>query len=355
MKIGILTFHRAWNYGAVLQCYALQEVLKSMGYDVWVIDYFDPWSAKVYQVIDFGYLKKNISHPKAWYYYLKGSMDRKRRKVVFVKFVKDHIHLTDSCQLNSIPQNFDRYIVGSDQMWSHSCLGGKEDPVYMGTFKHSPESKILTYAVSTNKESLLKMGSEKLKTYAKNFSSLSFREESFAELFAELTGFKPHVDLDPTLLTENSTWLPLLNNKWKNRKYLVTYQVAGRGGKNDALRRKAKNIAKEKSLEYIDLSDMTYSVSNFLSIIKYAQGVITSSFHATVFSLIFHTPFWAVKINDGHDGRYVNLLKTVDAEDSLIDVNDDFTMPRSIDYTAISSNMLKLRERSLNYLRGAIR
>lgn len=116
MKIGILTFHRAHNYGAVLQCYALQQRLKMAGYDVSVIDYRQPAIERAYKCFDVLYLLKNVFHLKKVYTYLKEFGNRKQTSVVFEDF-SSLFTKTEACSASSLPQNFDAYIIGSDQLW----------------------------------------------------------------------------------------------------------------------------------------------------------------------------------------------------------------------------------------------
>lgn len=348
MKIGILTFHRACNYGAVLQCYALQEVLKSIGHDVSVIDYADYHTSEVYKVISFYVIRNEILCPKSFLRYLIKIPFRIKSKRIFEDFVSHYLNITQRCNCNTIPQDFDIYIIGSDQLWSLSCLGGRENPVYMGDFKHSPFSKIIGYAISTTPKSLETIGTLKLERYSNNFSSLSFREESNVNILSQLIGINAHIDIDPTLLSNNKTWKALINDNWGKRKYVFTYQA--RGSKGDLMRRKAKYLAKKEGWEYLDMSASIFSVADFISAIKYAQCIITSSFHATVFSLIFKKPFWAIMLNDGHDARYIDLLHKIGADEAIKDLNFPIEQPKRLDYTMIESRLRPIRENSLDYL-----
>ena len=88
MKVGILTFHRALNYGAVLQSYALQQVLKDLGYDACIIDYKQKHIEKIYKVFDFEYFLSLFCHPYALYLYLKNINNRKIRNGTRMLFHK---------------------------------------------------------------------------------------------------------------------------------------------------------------------------------------------------------------------------------------------------------------------------
>ena len=249
----------------------------------------------------------------------------------------------------------DLYIIGSDQLWGMICIAGKykdglEDKVYMGNFRRGAHSRLIGYAISSNVKSIETIKKESLINYVNKFNAISFREEEISKLVEEKTGVKTRTDIDPTLLTEKTTWQHLLNDNWKKRKYLLFYQV--RVPKGDVLRINAKELAKQEKLEFVDLSNMTYSVEDFVSAFAYAKCVITSSFHATVFSLIFERQFYSVQLYDGHDGRYVNLLKLLGAEDALSDINikNHSLKKLNLNYSLINNNLATLRNKSLYYL-----
>lgn len=353
MKIGILTFHKAHNYGAVLQCYAMQEFLRSKGHSVFVIDYKQEIMEGHHKFFHFHQIKKALPHPRALVRYVLSFPKRIKRERKFHQFLKSHISLTAQCDAKSIPQDFDLYIVGSDQLWSLGCVGkafarGEEDPVYMGNFRHAETSKIITYAVSTNSCSLETIGSDKLQEYAQNFSAISFREENLAKLMEQYCQQKIYVSLDPTLLHPQHIWKPLINDKWKNKKYLIYYQL--RSDRKGMLKTSVQSIARKHELEFIDFSDMMHDVEDFVTAIKYARCIITSSFHATVFSLIFEKAFYAVELEDGHDDRYVDLLTRLNATEALIKCNKVHSLPPALNYENINRRLEELRSPSFQYL-----
>lgn len=358
MKIGIITFHRAHNYGAVLQAYALQEFLKTMGHDVAIIDYRQKVIETIYNVLNLHKLNKLLLTPKALIRYLLGIGIRAWKGKNFNEFLQKYIALTEKCNTKNIPQNQDAYIIGSDQLWSKNSLRvtanspAEEDPVYMGEFEHTPNAKIITYAVSTNTKSLEMIGKEKLEQYARNFFALSFREAECAERMKAACQRNIQISLDPTLLSDKNIWEPMINKKWENKKYVLYYQL--RQDENHVLRNSARKLAKEQNFEFIDFSSTFYPVEDFVSAFKYAQCVITTSFHATVFSLIFEKPFRAIELEDGHDGRYVDLLKRLEADHVLTKNRNLQSLPTSFDYTKINEKLKELRKPSIQYLENAL-
>ena len=128
MHIGIITYHRAHNYGAVLQCYALQQVLINMGHKVEVVDYVNPyidWLYKPHKAII--YVIKQLLQFN--FYRIKQHIESyklaKKRSFFFGNFVKKYLNCSSKCDEKTIPQNCDAYIIGSDQMWSLDCSGGQ--------------------------------------------------------------------------------------------------------------------------------------------------------------------------------------------------------------------------------------
>ena len=358
MKIGILTFHRAHNYGAVLQCYALQEVLKGMGHDVEVIDYRQKWTEEVYKPFSLMVMKVRCKGIRSKIHYIKDFYKRytavKKKKASFEAFNSKFLTIS---KLYCIDEqlNYDVCIVGSDQLWGMGCLGGRFDDVYLGNFKVKEGCKKVGYAISSNLMSIDYLyRHDLLLPSIKNFSSLSFRESAIIDRINEITGKKYPQCIDPTLLTDKSIWSPLLNNKWKDRKYVVSYQARGDGGNGFSLIQTASSFALQRGWDLVDLSTREYDVDDFVSAIANAQYVVTTSFHATVFSLIFHRQFAAYLLHDGHDSRYEDLLRKLDCELFLHEVTEEPKIYKTVDWDKVAVNLSSIRKNSVDYLNKAI-
>lgn len=351
MKVGILTFHRAHNYGAVLQCYALQEILKRRGHDVQVIDYRQPWIEEFYKPFSLGmlydaegvsgkfaYLKKNLKK------FLLAPM----RNSHFNMFRLDFLELSLPCGKGDVPQDYDCYVIGSDQLWSLHCLGGVLDEVYFGKFRRKSASRIIGYAISADMKSIEAIEGE-LPLLARGFDALSMREKEIAGKVSDVAGIHCDVCLDPTLLTDNDIWQPLINDKWKKRKYVLVYEVRKRD--RDLLRRKAEQAAAAigDGCEVIDLSQMKYSVTDFVSLFRYAVHVVTTSFHGCVFSILFERPFNMLPLWNGYDLRYRELLEALNASDRIVSADEDI-IPGKMDFTQIKSSLAELRKSSFSYI-----
>lgn len=325
MKIGILTYHRAHNYGAVLQCYALQETLKKLGADVSIINYKQPRIERAYKptfsikhiikliiLFRLAALKQYLSTIKKLYC----------RRYHFNKFRKKYLNCTKECNSNNIPQDFDRYIIGSDQVWSIHCTKNF-DHVFWGGFKRKPTSKLYGYAISCNGDFHDFIDNKTVCHYFNLFDDITFREEKAQKEIEKATGITKNLSLDPTLLTDEEFWSPFLKSKWEHKEYVVVYQIRRSKTSPMMLENKAQKYANKHHLEVVNLTGMFYSVEDFVSLIKNAHCVFTSSYHATIFSIIFGRPFYTFLLYDNHDERYKSMLLQLNLSDHLVDQNTE--------------------------------
>ena len=350
MRLGILTFHRAHNYGAVLQTYALQQCLQSMGHDVWVIDYRQPQIEIAYRPFRLRTWLSSVIHVrKTAFSYLKGYPLRKKRQKNFVNFVNSYLHLTSPCSKDNIPDDFDVYLIGSDQLWNWACTANIIDPVYTGNIGKNTSGKIVGYAISSKLAAIDTIGVKGLKETLDKFSAISIREDMVAKVMGCLTGTTPEVCCDPTILTNSSFWDKITNEKYKNRKYVLMYEVRKPKGNPKYLLNKAKELAEQMGCEVINASRGDYAVEDWVSLFKYASYVVTTSFHGTVFSLIFHRPFYSIKLKDRGDSRYENLLEAIGAYDFCVDM-DFKPVAKKLDYTLINEGIKNYRSGSLKFL-----
>lgn len=351
MKTGILTFHRAHNYGAVLQCYALQEILRRRGHEVHVIDYRQPWIEEFYKLFSksmfcgaeglsgkFSYLRKNLKK------FLKAPLRARHFSMFRLGFLDMSMPCTDD-----IPQDYDCYVIGSDQLWSLHCLGGKIDEVYFGRFRRMPGSRIVGYAISADMKSVEAIEAD-LPLLTAGFDALSMRERETAERTATASGRTCDVCLDPTLLTDKELWMPLISHRWERRRYVLVYEVRRKDEDKGLLRRKAEQLASQMGgCEVIDLSDVNHPVTDFVSLFRYASYVVTTSFHGCVFSLIFERPFYALPLWNGYDLRYRELLASLNVSERFVS-KDAELVPSEMDYGRIRTSLDELRKSSFSYI-----
>lgn len=328
MRIGILTFHCAHNYGAVLQCYALQAYLKSLGHDVVVIDYRPEYLKAPYAVLPKLRNKKLAVKIKTLIVYSLTFYVRLRRYYKFSKFINRELQLSEPIKDKSDIENCncDLYIIGSDQVWNPKITDGFDD-FYFGYFKTS--SKIITYAVSLGMSSLTEPQKKYLERALSNFEAISVRESNMIDLLHPLTDKKIQQVIDPTMLLNVSIWQNMVSLKPVERqKYVLVYQVA----QNSSVYRIAKHIAEQLGAKVVEIAawhscrfrkgyKQTLGPKCFLSYFSQAECVVTSSFHGAVFSLIFERPFYVVDISSMHSGaneRLKSILELLQLKDRYI-------------------------------------
>jgi hypothetical protein len=366
-KIGILTFHNAHNYGAVLQAYALKTKLKNMGYEAVVLNYRNPYIAKVYRkVLHIDFWKRDIL-PSRWGKVLKevrdvfyGLPEWKRQWQVFEIFITDRLLEGDSrvLKLEDVEQSdCNLFILGSDQIWARELTHGM-DPVYFGQF--APDRVKISYAASVPDGTIPEAEKPYFKEYLKSISAISVREEKLAESLQTLTGRTVDTVIDPTLLLERADYEPLLaENPRKNEDYILAYYVV----ESEALQRCAREASRLLDCELIEIhykktpeiqgKNMIFDAGpgEFLSCIRDAKLVMTNSFHGTVFSILFRKKFYSVY---QQNGRIENLLEFLDLTDRHICREEEIRVEQEIDYTQSESRLAEYRRKSIGFLERAI-
>jgi hypothetical protein len=354
MKIGILTFQRAINYGAVLQAYALQETLESMGHEVQIINYLQPRVEKT----DRRPFEKNERLNLLKGFHLRSFMNfnKNKREIIdrrsrFDEFLNDYLHLTEPCGYNEIPSGFDLYVIGSDQVWNSKICGGI-DEIFWGNFPKNRNAKVISYSASTSVKDLMMIDKLQLQKYLSDFDGISTREIDVANYLNQNFSLQEpaQVVIDPTLLANSLIWDRLVKDKIKETNPYVLYFGARFYSKNPLiLKQYAEKIAIAKGYDVKTIDFNHDTPEDFVNKFRDASFVVTSSFHGVAFSLIFNRPLNAILYGDEQDSRYKNLLSTIGAEDMLVPVGEEFTN-YSYDFSTINHNLTKLRKTSFDYL-----
>jgi len=347
MRIGILTFHRANNYGAVLQSLALQEKLIQLGYDVSIIDYRQKAIECNYNPIKWHIILGALRRPRLFLgYFFKALPTLFKTAKQYNRFRRRYLKCTKIVKPNNlVPQNFDIYMIGSDQLWNIDCT--KEiDENYFGMFDHPKDSLIVGYAISTNPKSIEIIGYEKIASYMQKFSVVSFREQTIHDLILKKTGLISRVDIDPTLLLDKAYWENMIWLDCYSKKYILTYFLERHD--EEELHKAINRFAIDKGLQIIDIYDVAKSPDTFLTYIYNAEYIFTTSFHAVVFSLIFEKKFYAIKSEEDH--RYANLLQLVGVSDRLVN-HDEFESVKPLNYVDIKCRIEREKSSSIDYLR----
>lgn len=361
-KIGILTFHRAENFGAVLQAYALQSYLENEGYEVIFIDYRCKSIENNYKLFDIrrcitGYeLKDKLSIAKRQLLTL---CDRYRKKKAYVAFRKKYLKVTkhEVLDIEELEQ-FDAVIVGSDQVWALGLTGGFDDFYFMNHNFRKPVKK-LSYAASSEIHSYDKLiQSENVRECLGAFDALSVRENALKELLQTITDKKIEVCLDPVFLVDKSK-LEELQIKPEVSNYILIYHLVYSAEST----RIAEEIAKDKRLEIIEINVSGKKVAKcghrlisnigpreLLGYMINAEYVITTSFHALALSIIFRKEFFVVE--KGANMRLKNLLNEFNLQGRIADTKSfSLSSYNKIDYNSVKEKLSARIESSKSFLK----
>lgn len=328
MKIGLITFSRAKNYGGILQAYALYKYLEMLGHDVFFIDYILERS-NIYDKKIF--VKNTTKKSKFWgktivlqYIWEKLYFNSiKNDYLKFSDFIEKHCKFSRKYfsydeLVQECPQA-DIYVTGSDQIWNSDYNPNKalDSPFYLGF----TDGYKISYASSFGNADIPEQNKEDVKKYLGQYAKISVREASGVSLLQELD-IDAVETIDPTLLWDRYFWDGIKKDVTIDSKYLLLYQV-----KFDAnIYNLAKMIAKKKKLKlkiitmnrnelrkYMDEVIVTPEVGEWISYIEKAELIFTDSFHATVFSILYNKEFIVNSASrKGMAGRITGLLNKLD-------------------------------------------
>ena len=308
ISTGIVTFQRAHNYGALLQCYALKMILRKLGYQPTVIDHINPFIKNVYPDGSMHLHGNLVSRLKQFIRFMLTGRRIKRRFKVFENFIATRL-MPDSKE----NLQYDNVIYGSDQIWNDNITFG--DTFYWG--EGIKTKKRIGYAVSAgNYEDNISAHIDSIR----KFDAIGVREASLSDRLKESGIQGTECVLDPTLLLDRDEWINVLNLKKtkKNKPYVLVYPLRER----EQTVRFAKQLAKREKIDFIEIAPKISLFPHwrtvedagpvqFLELIMNADYVVTNSFHGTVFSIIFNRPFITLNLQDGNDNRGRNLLESI--------------------------------------------
>lgn len=313
MRVGLLTFHFCDNYGAVLQAYALQAHLQSLGHDVAFIDYRPSYMTKG------GRLRlprsKRDLFANATVLFIRLSRLRAvltgvKRDSSFRDFIATHLRfngpLYESYEdLIACPPECDAYICGSDQIWNPPPRAGV-DPAYYLAFG-STESKRISYAASFGGASVDSDYEAEICRLLSGLDSISVREQSGVDLVKKLAGRDAVWVPDPTMLLDDysSVLAPPPDGDYVFSYSLRTGAMIGEVQKEVSQACQAPVLTPYNAQQRWRSGGTVVHLgpAQWLGCISGARFVVTNSFHGTLFSILFRKPF----ITTGLVGRNVAL------------------------------------------------
>ena len=345
MKIGTITFHWASNYGAVLQAFALQRYLLINGYDTEIINYI-PFRIKFYQILS------NVKNMRVNNQIKEYRINKFRKQCLKVSSQKYYTNnnLIKKCH------EYDVYICGSDQVWNESftlTAEGKSTLSYYLNFVNTNKTRI-SYATSFGTDKLTSKVINLIKPELEKFKSIGVRENTGKEIINNM-GLQATLVADPTLLLRRESYEKLIENKNIKEQYqLFSYILHNNqiiaSSINDYVFDNYfdKKVDKKYNQEPIGIFEWLYNVQN-------ANLVLTNSFHGTIFSIIFHTPFIVVPVKGSEmNDRIKTLLNSICLENRIVDRFDkndiDKLMQESINWDRVDNKVQQLRRSSIEFL-----
>lgn len=375
MKIGILTLPLHTNYGGILQAYALQTVLERMGHDVYVLNKNqDPIHYSAMKIC-LSFIRRIVrailrrKMPKYFNIQKEEIEIKKGYSIVNANtytFINRYIHqfIYRSLRNDVKRDTFDLLIVGSDQVWRPAYTRNIEN-MFFG-FAATWDVPKLAYAASFGTEiwEFSEVQTDNCSELINKFKAVSVREESGVKLCQEHFGISATQVLDPTMLLDKDDYIRLfsVNNAESVNKTLATYVLDYDENKLRVIER----LSKELELKVLRLNskveDTTATieeriqppVESWLAGLCYADFVITDSFHACVFCIIFHKPFYVLANSYRGVSRIASLLKIFGLESRMItDVNES-NIKGKIDWERVDMIRANCKSHSLTFLKKNI-
>ncbi len=375
--IAILTkYYKNYNYGGVLQGYALKRTLEEKGYETDIISY------------DVGKNKNPIYKSvveQSKQYGIKSAINKIIEKVIgkFKFFIKDILNdritrfedfmqydTEEYCDdnISKLNDNYKAFISGSDQVWNPNAVR----LLYLQSFANDEKNKI-SYAASIGRNKLNKNEADVLVSYLKRFNSLSVREKTAKSLLQEYLNEDIEVVLDPTLLLEKEEWDDITTEFNHGKPYALFYFFSN----SKKIRKQAIKFCNEKNIDLIMIpyANQQFNFSDskgpgirlnsigpreFVSAIKNADYVFTDSFHGVVFSIIYEKQFLVFERNKKEhvsmNSRIYDILDNFDLANRLLmsdKFNEIYSLNR-IDYNIVNMKKQEQKRKSFEFLDRAL-
>lgn len=363
-KIGVVTFQRAVNYGAVLQAYALQTIITEMGAEVEFINYY---SSAVEDI----YMPGKVLHGRSLKSVIKAIVefrDKRKKRKAFLRFTDKYLYnsifIKNKEELKAINDSYDAFITGSDQVWNDICTG--MDPFFFLDFADNRKKN--SYAASFAFEHIPEQLTETYNNLLYEYQNISVREEQGRVIIKDLLDRSVEVHVDPTLLLNSEQWDTAAEDVQGLGDYICVYTV--QPPKN--LLNVARELAESTGMRIVYINgnsamkmkyhDFTFisdaSPSEFVGLFRNAKYVLTNSFHGTVFSIIYHKKFITeCQTKEKYNSRAENLLNLLGLSESILKKHGSYKDILNIntEWAAVEECLREQKNKSRAYLSKIIK
>ena len=367
MNVKVITRHAPSNYGSLLQSIATIRTIERLGYECEIIDYQRPDERGLKGVLSQLGGKKGYSNPlkKILYVVVRYPIE-KYAQLKFDVMRNKYLKMTHRCSSHQdlVHLKADFFMTGSDQVWGPT-MNGHYDSAYFLQFVDDGTPK-LAYAASFGKTKFEEKTTVEYRSMLAEYDKIAVRENSAVELIEGwgLTNCVGQV-LDPTLLLNKEEWKRLLvkesdTDKYKNRKYILVYQIHNDPKLSDY----AKRLASHTGMELLRVNPMLHQKSRggkficcpdlgeFLALIDNASCIVTDSFHGTCFAINFGKQFIEILPNNATGTRNQSILQLTGLSGRILgDFNDYSLVDETIEYQKVWMILEEERKKSVEILK----
>ncbi len=361
MRVATMAIDHYGNYGNNLQKYALQRALKNF-VDFTELLWKNPTDFFP-ETLQLGFMNnpipRNCDEISRQKYIFREAIRLNKMKEFENRYIKVRFDLP---YLEDIADDYDFFIVGSDQVWNPYGLG--RDPKYFLNFV--PREKRISYAASISVPAIPEELKEFFKRGISGFDYVSVREEKSVEIIKELTGQDALLVLDPVMLLTPKEWLEIAQKpSWFNEKYqrgyILTYYLRNNPPKFIQETAKKLNLPVINLLDWDNYWHYITSPEEFVYLFSKASLIFTNSFHGLVFSILFKRPFMNFESENDPEAikfttRIPGLLKMFGLEDRIITSEKNCTTEElfEIDYSTLDKVLPQERRKSFEFLSNAL-
>lgn len=363
MKVSVITYSLGYNYGAMLQAYATIKAITGLGHDVNLINYHHPWSFGVDTRDWRNYIGRTpgvtISKLRTIY---RQRILRKRFSPMWSLWPLTEYYGTEAEKLRVNPPRSDCYVTGSDQTWNTSPTRNLFAPYFLDFGDEN--IKRISYAASLGNVTFREEDVEWIVDRVKRYSAVSVREKHDVEYLKSL-GIKHAVQMpDPTMIVDRTVYDELIANESHNRHSAVIYMLGGKDCQREQI------IAKMLTDNGISLNctlnielqsfhckgaqNKITTVAQWVDAIANAGIVVTNSFHAVVFSLIYGKPFVYIKFSGNkakNNNRVESLLEDTSELYRIIDLHDNIDLSAYMQVPKFEDNINGFKKKGMDFLR----
>lgn len=357
------------NYGSIMQAFALQRTVMELGYCNHIINYVpNKWEKLAFfckSSARFVTLKAKIENKKIESKFLtREEINLKNKK--FEEFYKKSLILTEMIpaqkQMQSLNSQYRIFLCGSDQIWNPNYFKKCNFLDFV-----SDSNQKIAYAPSVGTTQLTENEKRKMKPYLERFDKISVREESSKSLIEGVVDKPVRVVCDPVFLLSREKWIKNMQLEVPEEKYILCYFL----GDNPEYRKTAERLQKSLNIKVkvIPTNPFGYDLGfetqkavgpkDWLSLLYGAKFVLTDSFHATAFSIIFNKSFYVLKrfsdtSSKSQNSRIYHLLNMAGLGDRIWQDNIDVSHIENDTWKTVDEKMKVERETSLFWLKNAL-